>query len=514
MNILVVTGRLAANAVKKAVQDEADVLVLGIEVAAFVTPALLRRSLPLMNPPKKNGYHWVHQTDKKYDLILISGAASGDFSGLEKELNTPIRLGPKHAADLDFVLSFADSITFSSKVPACELLIEKRRSSAFERIKELEDRSSAVLTLKGVKLGGNSRMKVMAEVVDAGHLSHEELADRILYFVEKGADIVDLGISFDTTANEVRTAVETAKAATSLPLSIDTLDPGLINAALDEGVDIVLSLNSENINDVKENVVRRNAAAVIIPDCAEELESLFNNIELARNSGIIGIIADPVLEPHGSGFAESINRYYEFRKRYPVTPLFFGAGNVTELMDADSIGINAMLSGIAMELEASILFTPEFSHKACGSVSELKTASMMMMLARERGSSPKDLGLDLLVVKEKRRREFAALPDNVIEAKGGEKWQLDPAGCFKIDITDEEIKDGRLHPGKIVARNTTCLNTGTHAIAGSAAKEVLDTIIGLGLVSRLDHAGYLGRELMKAELALRFGRSYSQDDKF
>lgn len=497
MNILVVTGKLAENSVKKAVQNEADVLVLDINVAAFITPALLRSSLPLMN-----------QTDKKYDLIFIPGFASGDFSGLEKELNTSIRLGPKHAFDLGFVLSFADSLTFSARVPACELLIEKRRSNAFERIKELENIAGSTLTLKGIKLGGNSRMKVMAEIVDAGHLSKDELIDKILYFSEKGADIIDLGISLDTTKHEVRTAVETAKSVAALPLSIDTLDLELINAALDSGIDIVLSLNSENIHEIKENIIRHNAVAVIIPDCVDDLESLFNNIELARNSGITNIIADPVLEPLGHGFVESINRYHEFRKRDAITPLFFGAGNVTELMDADSIGVNAMLSGIAMELEASILFTPEYSDKAHDSVFELETASMMMMLARERGSAPKDLGIDLLVAKEKRRRGFAALPENYIDAKRGEKWHLDPAGCFKIDITCDKIHDGKLSSGKIVAKHKN------NSIAGQTAREVLDTIIGLGLVSRLDHAAYLGRELMKAELALKFKRSYSQDDKF
>ncbi|MEM4524601.1 MAG: DUF4346 domain-containing protein, partial [Archaeoglobaceae archaeon] len=30
-------------------------------------------------------------------------------------------------------------------------------------------------------------------------------------------------------------------------------------------------------------------------------------------------------------------------------------------------------------------------------------------------------------------------------------------------------------------------------------------------VSRLDHAAYLGRELMKAEIALRLGKNYIQD---
>ncbi len=492
MNILVATGRLAENAVKKAVGHEADVLVLGIDIAAFVTPALLLSSLP----------------EKKYDLILVSGLAAGDFSRIEKEIDTPVRLGPKHAADLDFVLSYAENTNFSKKVPACELLIEKRRSGALEKIEELENRAVSPLTLKGVKLGGNSRMKVMAEIVDAGHLSNDELINKTLYFKEKGADIIDLGISLDTTAQEVRTAVETACKATQLPLSIDTLDPELINTALDSGIDIVLSLNSENIPEVSENIIRRNAAAVIIPDCAEELESLFSNIEYARNLGITNIIADPVLPPLGSGLVESLARYYEFRKRDTTTPLFFGAGNVTELMDADSIGINAMLSGIAMELEAGILFTPEFSHKAHNSVSELKIASRMMMLAKERGSAPKDLGIDLLSIKEKRRREFAVLPEDFIEAKQREKWHLDPAGCFKIAITNDEIRDGKLYSGKIVATNNG------NSIAGETAKEILDTIIEKGIVSRLDHAAYLGRELMKAELALKFRRSYSQDDKF
>jgi len=492
MNILIVTGKIAEKVVKKSVQDEADVLVLDIEVAAFATPALLRRSI----------------SSKKYDLILIPGLASGDFSGLEYELGIPIRLGPKHAVDLGFVLQFAESLDFSSIVPACELLVEKKRSNAFVRVSELENNAISPLYLKTVKLGGNSRMKVMAEIVDAGNLEKNELCDKIVYFVERGADIIDLGISLDMSKANVSTAVETARSVMDIPLSVDTLDPDLINAAVDAGIDIVLSLNSGNIPDVKDNIVSNSTAAVIIPDRTEDLESLFNNMESARNSGITNIIADPVLEPAGHGLAESINRYYEFRKRDSTTPLFFGVGNVTELIDADSIGIHSILAGIAMELDASILFTPEFSHKAHDSVNELKTASMMMMLARERGSAPKDLGIDMLALKEKRRREFGELPEAYMEAKSSEKWHLDPAGCFIIELTDDKIRNGKLYRGKIIARNNK------NTIAGSTAKEILDTIIDRGLISRLDHAAYLGRELMKAEIALKFKRSYSQDDKF
>jgi len=488
MNVLVVTGKLASNTVKASVRNMADVLVLDIEVAAFTTPALLGRSL----------------SPKKYDLILVPGLASGDYSGLEKELGIPIRLGPKHAVDLGFVLELADKFVFSSRVPACEFLIEKKRYNAFHRVNELEEKADSPLTLRTVKIGGNSRMKIMAEIVDAGSMNKIELTDKIIYFIECGADIIDMGISLDTSRSEVRTAVETARSITNAPLSIDTLDPESINAAIEAGIDIVLSLNSENIPFVNIGM----AAAVIIPDRTDDLESLFNNMESARILGIKNIIADPVLEPAGHGLTKSINRYYEFRERDSTTPLFFGVGNVTELIDADSIGVHSILSSIAMELDASILFTPEFSQKAHDSVNELKTASIMMMLSRDRKSAPKDLGVDMLVLKEKRRREFGSIPGSFIEAKGIEKWHLDPAGCFKIDITADEIRNGKLFPGKIVARNNN------DSIAGSTARDILDTIIERGLISRIDHAAYLGRELMKAEIALKIKRSYSQDDKF
>ena len=151
-------------------------------------------------------------------------------------------------------------------------------------------------------------------------------------------------------------------------------------------------------------IARTGTAAVIIPDEGKSLESLVRNIEAARRLGIEKIIADPVLDPMGHNITESIVRYYEFHRMYPQIPVFFGVGNVTELMDVDTIGVNATLSGIGAEAGASILFTPEFSDKAQGSIRELKRASEMMQLSRIRESSPKDLGLDMLCIKEKRRR--------------------------------------------------------------------------------------------------------------
>lgn len=189
------------------------------------------------------------------------------------------------------------------------------------------------------------------------------------------------------------------------------------------------------------------------------------------------------------------------------TPLFFGVGNVTELMDADSVGINATLAGIASELSADILFTLECSAKTRGSVRELRVASEMMMLSKARKSAPKDVGFNLLMLKEKRSKPVMRIRDEgLIVAKRNEKWQLDPKGCFRIGICDVD-GDGWSEK-KIFAKHSP---TGKQ-ITGRSAQEIMDTILRLNLVSRLEHVSYLSVELTKAELALRLNRSYEQDE--
>jgi dihydropteroate synthase-like protein len=252
-------------------------------------------------------------------------------------------------------------------------------------------------------------------------------------------------------------------------------------------------------------VASAGIAAVIIPDEDKSLESLVRNIEAAYRLGIEKIIADPVLDPIGHNITMSIVRYYEFHRMYPQIPVFYGVGNVTELMDVDSIGVNATLCGIGKEVGAGILFTPEFSDKAQGSIRELKTASQMMQLSSLRESSPKDLGLDLLCIKEKRRRPTFPLPKNAIQAKSAKNWRTDPAGPILIRIVPDSISG---EGGLIVAEHEKA------SVVGKNAREVMDTLLELEIISRLDHAAYLGRELEKAELALHFNRSYAQDDIF
>lgn len=179
-----------------------------------------------------------------------------------------------------------------------------------------------------------------------------------------------------------------------------------------------------------------------------------------------------------------------------------GVGNVTELLDTDSVGANALLSGIAMELGASVLFTVEESGKTLGSVHELNVSSKMMFLAKSRGSIPKDLGINLLVLKDKRKGEMVEEDIDVPIIDGVEDYAFtqDPLGSFKIIVKDGMIN--AVHYKKMKP---------TVSIQGKTAKALYDMIIKEGLISRIEHATYLGAELQKAEIAAKLGKNYTQD---
>jgi len=161
--------------------------------------------------------------------------------------------------------------------------------------------------------------------------------------------------------------------------------------------------------------------------------------------------------------------------------------------------MNALLAGIAAEVGASVIFTCEHSDKTKGSVCEMRRATEMMVLAKDR-PYPKDLGIDLLILKEKRcRREPPLEYDSAQPAHPmPDEITYDPKGNFRIGIDDDRI---------VAVVNKK-------AIRGRRWQDVLHTILLQGDVSLLDHAGYLGRELYKAELAIRYGRSFEQDGEF
>jgi dihydropteroate synthase-like protein len=264
-------------------------------------------------------------------------------------------------------------------------------------------------------------------------------------------------------------------------------------------------------SDIPVVVTPTNQRKALLPTTAlARVEALEENVRQALDVGLKKIVGDLILNPLTTpGIMESLMAYHEFAKRNPRIPLLFGAGNVTELIDADSVGVNALLAGVASEVKASILLTTEGSVKTQGSVRELAVASKMMGLATKRMSVPKDLGIDLLVLKNKRREDpvydrRVERDAQMLEAGSrGEEAAVDPTGGFRILIDREARKLVAIH----------YLNEGGETIIkGGNAEDLCAAIIRRKLVSTVTHASYLGRELAKAETALRSGKNYVQDE--
>ncbi|MDH7594268.1 MAG: dihydropteroate synthase-like protein [Methanomicrobiales archaeon] len=470
MHILLPTGAQTAEIVRKAAEClDADVVVTG-EIASFLTPAHLASLL-------EKGI---------YDMVLVSGMCTASFEQVEEKTGVPVYRGPKHAADLHWILPLLGKVELSRRVPADEYLAATRKAEAMRDLKRLESEAEAEIIMRGLKIGGNSRMKVLVEVMDAHRV--QDLRGVVERHFGNGADIVDLGFGFDATPEDVRRSLLSLEGI-DRPLAIDTLDPALIRAGIFRA-DLVLSLCEENIGEVGPLLAEHGTAAVVIP----KGRNLAENLDAARRCGVECLIADPILMPAGSGLLRSLRKFEDLG--YPT---FFGAGNVVELLDADSIGMNGLLASIAMEAGASVIFTSEHSDKTHGSVAEMRRAAEMMQLTRER-PYPKDLGIDLLVLKEKRRRREPPLhyTTSMQAQPAPREIEYDPRGNFRIGIEGKEIVaviDGK-------------------AVRGNRWNDVFHTILKNGDVSLLDHAAYLGAELFKAELAIRFGRSYEQDGPF
>lgn len=82
-------------------------------------------------------------------------------------------------------------------------------------------------------------------------------------------------------------------------------------------------------------------------------------------------------------------------------------------------------------------------------------------------------------------------------------WVADPEGYFVL-LLDRDEK-------ALVCEHYTVDGTLNEVIRGAHAGEIANTAIRRGLLSRLDHAAYLGRELARAEIALQRDAPYVQD---
>jgi dihydropteroate synthase-like protein len=324
-------------------------------------------------------------------------------------------------------------------------------------------------------------------------------------------------VSGESRPLDAKRAVEAVKSVVTVPVSIDTLDPDEIREAVAAGADLVLSVDAGNINqvasfasDVAVVVIPTNQREGVFPAKAEDrIRFLEEIMDKARRLGIKRLMADLILEP--SNVLESMVAFRDFGANHPDVPLFVGVSNVTELFDADSVGINALLARLSSEVNASMLLATEKSSKAQGTVREEAVAAKMMSLAKKRGSVPKDLGVDLLVLKDKRKHEEPYDPQLEADAhvtvadETVEPASVDPEGVFRITVDRNAGTIVALHFAAAEAEKPN------NVIKGETAEAVYAKIVEIGLVTRLDHAAYLGGELAKAEIALRTGKEYIQD---
>ena len=89
-------------------------------------------------------------------------------------------------------------------------------------------------------------------------------------------------------------------------------------------------------------------------------------------------------------------------------------------------------------------------------------------------------------------------------------WVMDPKGYFLINI---DKKNNLLRVGycKFTTLGNNPVNDMVAEIVGKTAIEIVNTLIKENYISSLQHAGDMGIELCKAELALKNNLDYVQD---
>ena len=195
-------------------------------------------------------------------------------------------------------------------------------------------------------------------------------------------------------------------------------------------------------------------------------------------------IMDPILDPINFGFTECLYRFYETRRRHPDAEMLMGLGNLTELTDADSVGINALMAGVITELQIDYVLTTEVISWARGAVRELDLARKLMYYTNRNRILPKNIDDSLITIKDPPHE-----PYDEAELRQMHKQLRDRN--FRI-FTDKQW---------IYVFNRDMFIRGTKP----------DEIFAQLGIDDPSHAFYLGRELERASLAVHLGKKYTQE---
>ena len=429
--VLFVTGKLAEPALRRVLADSQlpfawDVAVMKITVAALMTMEWISRSLRVPDGT---------------DLVLVPGLCEGDPVTLAGAIGVPVQKGPKDLREIP---------------------------QHFGR---------AALTREY----GAWDIEILAEINNAPRLSREAIRGSAEYFRAAGADIIDIGctpgVAFPALGDVVRELVEAG-----MRVSVDTFDRVEINTAVAAGAELVLSVNSSNI-DAARDLAGTGARVVVLPDLGGALDTLDASISSLTAWGVPHLI-DPILEPIGFGFTASLERYTEVRRRYPSAEMLMGIGNLTELTAADTTGVNALLIAICQEVGIRAVLTTEVIPWARGAVREIDVARRLMHHAVTHRTIPKGIDDRLVTIKDPAVLTYSEQELRTLQAQ----------------ITDPNFRIFA-DPGGITVLNNERFVRGTDIQAIFAQLEVDEPT----------HAFYLGKELARASLAMTLGKTYRQE---
>ena len=428
--ILFLTGSLAERRLKRALEGMApqdfdwEVRPIGVKVAALMTTEIIRRRLKSLSGATR---------------VLLPGRSRVNLAALSAEFGAPFERGPDDLKDLPRHFGRAGGPVDLSR----------------------------------------HDMRIFAEIVEAPTLSLDQILARADEYRAAGANVIDLGCLPDTPFAHLEEAVASLKSA-GHAVSVDSGMAEELRRGQRAGADFLLSLTERTLKIAEEG----DAVPVLIPAEPGDLDSLTRAVEtmLARGRPFL---ADPVLDPIHFGFTESLMRYRDLRRRFPEIEMLMGIGNLTELTDADSAGITALLSGICSELSIRNLLVVRVSPHCRRAIEEADAARRLFFAARELESPPMNISDALIALHE--RRPFPNTPEEIAELQrelGDRNWRI-------------EVAEDGIH----------LYNRDRHEVAADAfalfpaLRDAVDA----------PHAFYLGVELARAQIAFQLGKRYVQD---
>ncbi|MDA1017327.1 MAG: dihydropteroate synthase, partial [Planctomycetota bacterium] len=226
---------------------------------------------------------------------------------------------------------------------------------------------------------------------------------------------------------------------------------------------------------------------VVIPDNIRDLASLAPTIDELRSNNTPFRI-DPIIEPIGFGFAASLSRYFECRRRWPDAEMLMGIGNLTELSEVDSSGMNLVFAAICQELGIHSILTTEVINWCRSAVAEFDVARRLARHAITNRVLPKHVDSRLVMLRDSR----------VIQRSEDELVQL------QSQLTDPNFRVfaalGEIH---VMNRDGYWHDADPYAL--------FDQVLAETKAPDATHAFYLGYELSKARTALTLGKNYVQD---